>query len=216
MLKKTLEPRSEGSSESPAPLWESGSGSLHPPSSASRPAAASWHRPNWFPAETEDWVRTFSTRCNTDSDSARRVAERLRSPTLATWAFRSRFSTSRFRFSPRAVVREASLEFSRASRSLSLCKAAASSDSFLVFLKTTQTAVSPECSSVRNETVVWMKRRWNQNHSCFPLTGHWGPGEGSLVPAVLWVHHEGFSSEIMELQIAFNVSGIVTSLNSFL
>lgn len=54
--------------------------------------------------------------------------------TLATCAFRSLFSTSRLRFSPRAVVRDASLELSRASRSLSLCCAPAKSDSFLVFL----------------------------------------------------------------------------------
>lgn len=54
--------------------------------------------------------------------------------TLATCAFRSLFSTSRFRFSPKAVVRDASLEFSKASRSLSLCEAPAKSDSFLVFL----------------------------------------------------------------------------------
>lgn len=54
--------------------------------------------------------------------------------TLAICAFRSLFSTSRLRFSPRAVVKEASLEFSRASTSLSRCCAPARSDSFLVFL----------------------------------------------------------------------------------
>lgn len=54
---------------------------------------------------------------------------------METCAFSSRFSTSRFLFSPKAVVKEASLEFIRASRSLSLCWAAARSDSFLVFLQ---------------------------------------------------------------------------------
>lgn len=54
--------------------------------------------------------------------------------TLETCAFRSLFSTSRFRFSPNAVVKDASLEFSKASRSLSLCEAPPRSDSFLVFL----------------------------------------------------------------------------------
>lgn len=57
--------------------------------------------------------------------------------TLAIWAFRSRFSTSRLRFSPRAVDKEASLELSRASRSLSLCSAPVRSDSFLPFLQRT-------------------------------------------------------------------------------
>lgn len=54
--------------------------------------------------------------------------------TLAICALRSLFSTSRLRFSLSAVVKEASFELSRASRSLSLCCAPARSDSFLVFL----------------------------------------------------------------------------------
>lgn len=61
-------------------------------------------------------------------------AERGFQFTLATCVFRSLFSTSRFRFSPSAVVKDASLELSKASRSLSLCRAPAKSDSFLVFL----------------------------------------------------------------------------------
>lgn len=54
--------------------------------------------------------------------------------TLVICAFRSLFSASRLRFSPRAVVRDASLEFSKASTSFSLCDAPARSASFLVFL----------------------------------------------------------------------------------
>lgn len=54
--------------------------------------------------------------------------------TLASWALRSFTSASRDRFSPKAVLREASLELSRASRSRSLARAASRSDSFLPFL----------------------------------------------------------------------------------
>lgn len=54
--------------------------------------------------------------------------------TFASWALRSLTSASRVRFSPKAVLRAASLELSRASKSLNLTRAASRSDSFLVFL----------------------------------------------------------------------------------
>lgn len=55
--------------------------------------------------------------------------------TLVICPFWSLISASRLRFSPRAVVRHASLELSKASMSFSLCEAPARSDSFLVFLQ---------------------------------------------------------------------------------
>lgn len=55
--------------------------------------------------------------------------------TFANWALRSFTSASKIRFSPKAVEREASLALKRASRSLSLPRAASRSDSFLAFLQ---------------------------------------------------------------------------------
>lgn len=55
--------------------------------------------------------------------------------TLASWAFRSFTSASRPRFSLREVLRLASLEWSRASWSLSRTRAASRSDSFFPFLQ---------------------------------------------------------------------------------
>lgn len=55
--------------------------------------------------------------------------------TLASWAFRSLTSASSDLFSPSAVERDASLEFSRASRSFSLARADSRSASFLPFLQ---------------------------------------------------------------------------------